>query len=376
MANRYWVGGSQTWNSTAGTKWSTTSGGASGAAAPTSVDDVFFDANSGAAVVVIASGAVCRDFTATNFLGTFNFSTTVFEISRNCVFGSGNSIINSGGALRFISTSALTSAGLTLPGINLVAATVTFQDDVTSSGTLGLLSSTGTVTIDFNGFDGTFLTLNAQATGTKILNLESSTLTILGSINSSTVSFDAGGGTTTITSDANSLILFRGTGNVDGNHGLDIPFEISCPIAFEDRCSILLDNNGGTATTISGSLSFRTPGCRLTLVHPLVFTSEAIFVNTVTDGLWSIVTSSVPGVQVNITQTSGSREFDNLALQDINFTGGAAFTGENCIDLGNVSGIDILGNNVIEIPRGDDYFLYAETSGPTDSNPFGTSTED
>lgn len=45
MAARYWVGGAGNWSST--TKWSATSGGASGASVPTSVDDVIFDANSG-----------------------------------------------------------------------------------------------------------------------------------------------------------------------------------------------------------------------------------------------------------------------------------------------------------------------------------------
>ena len=45
MANRYWVGGAGNWSST--TKWSASSGGASGASVPTSVDDAIFDANSG-----------------------------------------------------------------------------------------------------------------------------------------------------------------------------------------------------------------------------------------------------------------------------------------------------------------------------------------
>lgn len=45
MATRYWVGGAGNWSSTA--KWSTTSGGTSGASVPTSADDVIFDANSG-----------------------------------------------------------------------------------------------------------------------------------------------------------------------------------------------------------------------------------------------------------------------------------------------------------------------------------------
>ena len=42
-ANRYWVGGTDSWDATPGLKWSTISGGTGGAAVPTSTDDVFFD---------------------------------------------------------------------------------------------------------------------------------------------------------------------------------------------------------------------------------------------------------------------------------------------------------------------------------------------
>jgi hypothetical protein len=44
MALRYWVGGTNTWNATVGTKWALTSGGVGGQAAPVATDDVFFDA--------------------------------------------------------------------------------------------------------------------------------------------------------------------------------------------------------------------------------------------------------------------------------------------------------------------------------------------
>lgn len=68
MANRYWVGNNNTWNSTAGTKWATTSGGAGGASVPTSADDVFFDANSFNAPgqsVTLSGTVICKtlDFT-------------------------------------------------------------------------------------------------------------------------------------------------------------------------------------------------------------------------------------------------------------------------------------------------------------------------
>ena len=43
MADRYWVGGAGTWDTTSTTNWSASSGGASGASVPTSADSVFFD---------------------------------------------------------------------------------------------------------------------------------------------------------------------------------------------------------------------------------------------------------------------------------------------------------------------------------------------
>lgn len=64
MADRYWVGGTGTWNSSNTANWSATSGGASGASVPTSADNVLFDDNSAAGnFTVTISGAVnCLTF--------------------------------------------------------------------------------------------------------------------------------------------------------------------------------------------------------------------------------------------------------------------------------------------------------------------------
>ena len=74
MADRYWVGGTDTWDATAGTKWATTSGGAGGAAVPTAADDVFIDANSGVGTLTVTATtgvAVCRSLDCTGAsLGT------------------------------------------------------------------------------------------------------------------------------------------------------------------------------------------------------------------------------------------------------------------------------------------------------------------
>jgi hypothetical protein len=66
MADRYLVGtGTRTWDATSTTPWSATSGGASGASAPTSSDNVIVDANSGTGTLVVASGAAWATLTVT-----------------------------------------------------------------------------------------------------------------------------------------------------------------------------------------------------------------------------------------------------------------------------------------------------------------------
>jgi len=81
MANRYWVGGTDTWDATAGTKWATTSGGAGGASVPTAADIALFDAASGASTVTIGSGtATCLQLNMVGFTGTLAFGNNSIEL--------------------------------------------------------------------------------------------------------------------------------------------------------------------------------------------------------------------------------------------------------------------------------------------------------
>jgi len=79
MAARYWVGGTASWDATAGSKWALTSGATGGQAVPTTSDTVFFDANSGASTVTIGAGAICSTLTMTGFTGTLAFGTNSIE---------------------------------------------------------------------------------------------------------------------------------------------------------------------------------------------------------------------------------------------------------------------------------------------------------
>jgi hypothetical protein len=73
MATRYWVGGAGNWSST--TKWSASSGGASGASVPTSADDVVFDANSGGKfVATVDTPQTCASLAITPAAGAGVFT--------------------------------------------------------------------------------------------------------------------------------------------------------------------------------------------------------------------------------------------------------------------------------------------------------------
>lgn len=76
MAARFWVnGGNGNTNST--TNWSASSGGASGASVPTSVDSATWDANSGVGTVTVNAAFACLTANFTGFTGTFAGSSTV-----------------------------------------------------------------------------------------------------------------------------------------------------------------------------------------------------------------------------------------------------------------------------------------------------------
>lgn len=74
MANRYWVGGTGTWDSSNTTHWSASSGGTAGASAPTYLDDVYFNSSSGGGTcsLVFGNPAACRNINFTGWTGTLN----------------------------------------------------------------------------------------------------------------------------------------------------------------------------------------------------------------------------------------------------------------------------------------------------------------
>lgn len=79
MANRFWVAGTETWNSTAGAKWGTLSGVADSASLPGTGDVAIFDSLSGGGTVTVDSpnGAgivTVQQITMGAFTGTLDFA--------------------------------------------------------------------------------------------------------------------------------------------------------------------------------------------------------------------------------------------------------------------------------------------------------------
>jgi len=135
MANRYWVGGSGTWDDSSTTHWSTTSGGSAGASAPTGSDVCIFNSSSGGGTITVSAYDGGNSFTinASGFTGAFSGalainpaastigSTATFSslaLTLSCL-GSGGTLTTSGktfGSITVRGDSAFGGAYITLVG--------------------------------------------------------------------------------------------------------------------------------------------------------------------------------------------------------------------------------------------------------------------
>ena len=166
MALYYWVGGTNTWNATAGSKWSNSDGGSPFyAVAPGTADDVFFTALSGTVTVTLGVLATVKSVTFTGFTGTFTFSQNLVIIS-GMTLGVSTTYTTSGTPTSFFvrfqpataTTATITANGKIIPTTielnNASASTVELNGNANFSGNFtstsishNLKASTGT-TVD------------------------------------------------------------------------------------------------------------------------------------------------------------------------------------------------------------------------------------
>ncbi len=190
MANRYWVGGTSTWDATAGTKWALTSGGAGGQAVPTSADDVFFTAASGTVTVTISVAANARNVDFTGYTGTLisNAGLNIYggltlsssmTLTVNGVFWSFLATTDNGGVGWPITTNGkvFNSGPANAYAFSGVGGRWTFQDNINfgSNGTLTLTAGT----LDTNSKAVTAGNLTSSGSGIKSLILGSSAINLV-----------------------------------------------------------------------------------------------------------------------------------------------------------------------------------------------------
>lgn len=193
MANRYWVGGSASWDGTAGTKWSSTSGGAGGASVPTSADDVFFTSSSTGTVTIASGNTGAKSINCTGFTGTLT-GTAAISVAGSVTLVSGMTYSHTG-TMTFTATGTLITAGKSFSAVTVNGSGITL--------TLGDALSMATarsVTVT----QGTFTTANFNLSCGNLISTGTSTRTI--NLGSSTVAIG-----TNLTFDATNLTLNAGT---------------------------------------------------------------------------------------------------------------------------------------------------------------------
>jgi hypothetical protein len=224
MADRYWVGGSANWDSTAGTKWSATSGGAGGASVPTSADAVFFNAASGTVTVTVATGGgTALSINCTGFTGTIA-GTAALNISGSVTLVSGMTFSHTG-TINLLATGTLTTAGKTIGPltINASAGTVTLGGALTLTASGDITLTAGTFTTSASNFAVTARSLIISGTGAKTLSLNGSTVTVSREGGSA---FDYSGSNLTFNAGTSTINISAGAGggNVAFNAGAGLTF--------------------------------------------------------------------------------------------------------------------------------------------------------
>jgi hypothetical protein len=241
MADRYWVGGSANWDSTAGTKWSATSGGAGGASVPTSADAVFFNAASGTVTVTVATGGgTALSINCTGFTGTIA-GTAALNISGSVTLVSGMNFSHTG-TMNLLATGTLTTAGKTIGPltINASAGTVTLGGALTLTASGDITLTAGTFTTSASNFAVTARSLIISGTGAKTLTLNGSTVTVSREGGSA---FDYSGSNLTFNAGTSTINISAGAGggNVAFNAGAGLTFN---NVNFSSATALSRSTNG------------------------------------------------------------------------------------------------------------------------------------
>jgi hypothetical protein len=333
VASRFWVGGTGTWDGATTTNWSATSGGAGGASAPTSADDVFFDGNSGTGTATATSAAAAKSVTCTGYTGTLTGGS--ITVSGNITLAS---TMTAGASLAFamVATGTITSAGKTIAGgfnISGSGITCTQADAINcGSGTLTLTQGTWN-TGNFSVTAGVFSSNNSN---TRTLTLGSSSI----ALTASGVSWNTAANGMTVTANTATVTLsgagaFFTTSGISTWNGLSVVFSGSGTATMNpaSTCTFANVTRAGTAVktdvfTLGGTTTTVTVTGTLTLGGNSTKGVNRLRVRSSTAGTQQTFACASAAVVIN----------GDVDFMDINISGSPSWTNSGAAYIGDCGG--------------------------------------
>lgn len=334
MANRFWVGGTGTWDASTTTHWSATTGGAGGASVPGTSDAVFLDGNSGAGTITLGVSPDITGLDCTGYTGTLVGTTFTIQhggLTANCKFSAAMTLTSVTISWHSTAVGTLTTNGKSLLGVIVgggsSGGTVTLGDACTVTGAMNLTSGT----LNTNGQTCNWGSFTSSNSNTRALTLGASAITVTGGGTAwdctTSTNLTVTAGTSSITMSGAAANFFGGAGKT--YYDLSLTGSSQANVA---NSSLTFHNltRLGTAAK-NDSLVFGTSGSTTTVTGTFTVTGNSI-VNRVA------VISPIVGTAVAVNAAAVS--LSNADFRDINASGGAAapWTGSSLGDLqGNTS---------------------------------------
>jgi len=320
VANRYWVGGTGTWDNSDTSHWSTSSGGSSGASVPGIDDDVIINGSSGGGTITHTATALNASLNCTGFTGTLALGSAALITTGSITLGSGMTVTASGGGFDVRGFGGtFTSNGVTGSWYLIGrSATLTLGDALTITGALE------------TGNSGS-LNTNGQAVSCGSLSIAVGTLTL----GASTVTVT---GTGTVISLAAGITVSAGTSTLKVTDASASSKTIN--LGGKTINNLWLTGAGSGAFLITESFTcadFKvdTPPHSIIVTAGKTITCTTSFTVNGTAGNLMTFESSLAGSSFSLSKSSGAVNQQYLSLKDSAAGGGATW---NAAFSTNVSG--------------------------------------
>jgi hypothetical protein len=367
----YWVGGTGNWNDI--NRWSLSSGGPGGECPPTTIDDVFFTAQSftaaGQSVTINVPSADCKSMTWTGVTNTPSFNSSSSSNTFN-VYGSITLVTgmnyNFNGPLYFLSNgpgNTITSAGKTFNNEIYFngTGTWTLQDNFNHGSWKTIRLNSGTLHTNDKTFNVWSFASTPCPTSARTVTLGSSIVNVQDSwyVHADNLSLNAGTSTININyqntggnmqnSFCNCGIYTLNYNNVNftassGVSSLNTSYSnATCRVnavfnnlSFSAGGNINGDNTIGTLSLTPFSTYNLQSGRTQTITNNINFNSAC--------NAGVTIQSNTTGSSTFISKSSGTVSGQNLTLRDVNGIGGATYNAYGSTNLSNNIGWNFIAN--------------------------------